>query len=163
MRNNMELTSIADKKANVLLSLNAIMISFLVPFTLRYFEEFMEYYLIFPLGILIVTCLTTVSLAARVLKPSKFNRNQDKIKEGKLISPFFYGNYFKMNKLEFHNYVDSAIADKRLIRNHLSDDLFYSGKRLGQKLMLIRIAFDAFMTGIFISMVLAIALVLAFA
>ena len=76
MRNNIELTHIADNKANVLLSLNALMITFLVPFVVPNFESIKEFNLVFPLGLIVITAFVTIYISTLVLKPSKFNQNK---------------------------------------------------------------------------------------
>jgi len=95
MRNNIKLTHIADNKANVLLSLNALMITFLVPFTIPYFEIIKAYKLGFPILILILTCFIVIYISVLVLKPGKFFENQKEIQKGKSVSPFFFGGHIK--------------------------------------------------------------------
>ncbi len=159
MRNNIELTHIADNKANVLLSLNALMITFLVPFVVPNFEAIKTFHLVFPLGLLVVTAFVTIYISTLVLKPSKFDQNQKLVKKGKYVSPFFFGNFFQMNKEEFSVYIKNALSDNDLIREHLTEDLHYIGSRLGRKMTLVRLAFNVFILGFFSSISLAILLI----
>lgn len=158
MRNNIELTHIADNKANVLLSLNALMITFLLPFVIPYVDIIKEYHLSIPISILVLTCFMVIYLAVLVLKPGKFFHNQGKIEKGKSISPFFFGNYYKMNQRDFMAYFKSAIANKDTVKSHIAEDLHYIGSRLGRKMTIIRIAFNIFMLGLFLSISLAVLL-----
>lgn len=162
MRNNIELTHIADNKANVLLSLNALMITFLVPFTIPYFETVKEYKLILPLTILVITCFVVIYISALVLKPGKFFERQKEIKKGRVVSPFFFGNYYQMDIEEFREYIKNAVSKEGLVRSHIADDLHYIGSRLGRKMGLIRTAFNIFMIGLFFSIGLAIIFLLIF-
>ncbi|MDG1099817.1 MAG: DUF5706 domain-containing protein [Saprospiraceae bacterium] len=156
MRNNIELTHIADNKANVLLSLNALMITFLVPFVVPNFESIKEFNLVFPLGLIVITAFVTIYISTLVLKPSKFNQNKKLLEEGKYVSPFFFGNFFQMNKSEFSTYIKGALSDNDLIKEHLTEDLHYIGSRLGRKMTLVRLAFNVFIIGFFSSISLAI-------
>ncbi len=156
MRNNIVMTNIADNKANVLLSVNALMLAFLIPLILRQISLITEYHLYIPLFILVCSCLVTIYLASLVLKPSKFFEKQKELKEGKYISPFFFGNYYKMNREEFRAYIDTAIYDKAQLKNHITEDLHYVGIRLGHKLTLIRKAFNIFFIGLFGSIILSL-------
>ena len=70
LRNNIELTSIADNKANTLLTLNALMITFLFPLASANREFVLESKLGIPLAIMILTSLITIFMAALVLKLS---------------------------------------------------------------------------------------------
>jgi len=162
MRNNIELTHIADNKANVLLSLNALMITFLIPFVVPNFDLVREFHLVFPISLLVITAFVTIYIAALVLKPSKFNQNQKLVKKGKYVSPFFFGNFFKMNKEEFSLYIKGALSDNKLIKDHLTEDLHYIGARLGRKMTLVRLAFNVFLVGFFTSISLTVALIFIF-
>ncbi len=156
MRNNIELTNIADNKANVLLSVNALMLTFLIPLVLPHVDLIMEYNLYIPLIILVCSCLVTIYMASLVLKPSKFFEKQDELKEGKYISPFFFGNYYKMSRDEFRVHIDTAIYDRAQLKNYITEDLHYIGIRLGHKLTIIRQAFNIFMIGLFGSIILSL-------
>lgn len=155
MRNNIELTNIADNKANVLLSVNALMLTFLIPLILPHIDIVKAFKLYIPLTILSITCLVTIYMSALVLKPGKFFEKQKEIKKGSYISPFFFGNFYKMGRAEFSQYIQSALANDTMIKNHIIEDLHYIGSRLGQKMSLIRIAFNIFLIGLFGSIIIS--------
>lgn len=159
MRNNIELTHIADNKANVLLSLNALMITFLIPFVIPYFDIVQKFRLGIPILVLVITCLVVIYICALVLKPSKFFQNQKQIEEGKYMSPFFFGNFYKMNREEYGEYIKNALSEGELVKNHITEDLHYIGTRLGRKMSLIRIAFNIFLFGLFSAMSMAFILI----
>ena len=160
-RNNIELTHIADNKANVLLSLNAIMITFLIPLILSNVDMIVEKSLYFPLIILAATCFTTIYISAIVLKPSKFDNFKDVNDVEGNFSPFFFGNYYKMDPDEFYEYLKETLGDKNMAKKHFARDLFYVGRRLGFKMTWIRRAFNIFLIGLFLSLV-STAIVLLF-
>jgi hypothetical protein len=159
MRNNIVLTHIADNKANVLLSLNALMITFLVPFIIPYIDTIKHFGLALPIGILVTTCFIVIYLSALVLKPGKFFLNQKKIQDGKPASPFFFGNFYHMKREEFMIYFKESISSEKTIKAHIAEDLHYIGSRLGRKMTLIRIAFNIFLIGLFLTIGISIALV----
>ena len=152
MRNNIELTHIADNKANVLLSLNALMLTFMFPLVLPYFENIKLYNLEIPIVILTVSCFVTIYISALVLKPGKFFSNRSRLAEGRTISPFFFGNYYKMDREEFQLYIDKEVAHPESVQEHIVDDLHYIGVRLAKKMSLLRIAFNLFLIGLFTSL-----------
>jgi len=160
LRNDIELTGIADNKANVLLSLNALMLTFMFPLLLPHLELIKEYNLIYPLIFLVITSLTTIYMAAFALMPGKFFENQTALKKGRYISPFFFGNFFKMNKDQFKDYIRDAVSDTDLVKRHIIEDLHFIGSRLGQKMSLIRKAFKIFLFGFSVSISLALILIL---
>jgi len=155
MRNNIELTHIADNKANVLLSLSALMLTFLLPFLIPNMDVIKHFYLWIPLLILVATCLITIYITTLVLKPGKFYQNLEDLEKGRSVSPFFFGNFYKMTSKECRNYMDAEIAEGRSVRRHLAADFFYVGSRLGKKMELMRVAFNIFMIGFFTAIILS--------
>jgi hypothetical protein len=151
-RNNIELTHIADNKAHVLLSLNAIMVTFLIPLILPNIDIIFEKFLYFPIIILSTTCFTTIYISAIVLKPSKFDNFRDNYDPHRNFSPFFFGNFYKMEPEEFYTYMEETLSNRAMVKQHLAQDLFYVGKRLGFKMTWVRRAFNIFLVGLFLSM-----------
>lgn len=152
-RNNIELTAIADNKANVLLSLNAIIIAALAPLVISNLDAVYEHHLLIPLSILSLTCFSTIYLAAKVLKPSKLNGKREGFAPEIHASPFFFGNFYQMESTEYYEYLNRGLSDPALIKAHMAQDLFYIGKRLGFKMSWIRKAFHIFTFGVFLTMV----------
>ena len=155
MRNNIELTHIADNKANVLLSLNALMLTFLLPMVVGNFNFVMSMKLWPALIVLIVTCLVTIYLSALSLKPGDFKKIEKEKGTDEFSSPFFFGNLYKLTELEFEQLIDEALSKDDVVRRHIIQDLYYLGTRLGEKMSIIRYAFNFFLTGLIVSVVIA--------
>ena len=114
MRNNIELTNIADNKANVLLSLNALMLTFLLPVIIPNFDFIQDKKLGIAIGLLVLTCLVTIYLSAIALMPGDFDKLGKEFKKGKFVSPFFFGNTHKMSIQEFEQYIEKSLAEEFL-------------------------------------------------
>ena len=70
-RNNIDLTGIADNKANVLLSVNAIMLTFIIPLVLGNIDYIVDRYIFIPLIIFAATCfITLIKPASRAVAPT---------------------------------------------------------------------------------------------
>lgn len=151
-RNNIELTHIADNKANVLLSLNALMITFLLPLVVAHTEVILEEQLYVPLVVLAVTCFVTIYICTIVLKPSHLNNFRDNASGNGRFSPFFFGNFYKMEPQEFFSYIRETASRPDEVRSHLTEDLYYVGRRLAFKMNYIRRAFSIFISGLFLSL-----------
>ncbi len=151
-RNNIELTNIADNKANMLLSLNGIMISIAVPLILSNADEMVGTYLYIPAIIMSITCFATMYISAMVLRPSNFENFRNSLKDKNTASPFFFGNYFKMKPEEFFLDIKQKLKDTSNLQDYVAQDLFFVGKRLGYKMTWIRAAFTLFIAGIFLTL-----------
>ena len=156
-RNNIDLTQLADNKANVLLSLNAIMITFLLPMILSNLEAIIQGYLYIPLIILAITCFSTIYISAIVLKPSNLDEYRASPSNDPYtqFSPFFFGNFYRMEPDEFFEYMSESVAKSEMVKSHLVQDLYYIGKRLGYKMDRIRLAFNIFLGGLFLTLLSA--------
>ncbi|MBX2877098.1 MAG: hypothetical protein KTR30_33570 [Saprospiraceae bacterium] len=151
-RNNIELTHIADNKANVLLSLNALMITFLLPLVVANTQVILEEQLYIPLIILAATCFVTIYICTIVLKPSNLKNFRDNANKDGRFSPFFFGNFYRMEPQEFFTYIKKTASKPGNVRGHLAEDLYYVGRRLAHKMNYIRIAFTIFISGLFLSL-----------
>ena len=163
LRNNMELTSIADNKANVLLSLNALMLTFLVPLTIPYLDRILALNLGIPLIILAITCLVVIYIAVLVLKPGKFH-GQDMKLDGidNTVSPFFFGNFQNMKKSDFLSYASHVLEDEQLVKSYISNDFYHIGLRLSEKMKMIRTAFNIFIYGMSTAIILSIVMLIIY-
>lgn len=160
MRNNIELIAIADNKANVLLSLNAVMIAFVVPLAISNLDVLLSYGLYIPLVLMAVTCFATIYLATLVLAPFDLDRIQGDLPKDMSRSPFFFGTAYHMS---LENYFDRLLraADKKSdVQQFMAQDLFFIGRRLGEKMALIRKSFLVFRVGIFLTLAATAAVVL---
>lgn len=151
-RNNIELTNIADNKANMLLSLNGIMISIAVPLILSNSDEMVGTFMYIPAIMLAITCFATMYISAMVLRPSNFEHFRDSLKDQSTASPFFFGNYFKMKPEEFFLDIEQKLSDTSNLQDYVAQDLFFVGKRLGFKMTWVRTAFSLFIGGIFLTL-----------
>lgn len=152
-RNNIDLTAIADNKANVLLSLNAIIIAALIPIVISNIDIIFEKMMIIPLIILAVTCFITIYLSAAVLKPSNFDRMRTSANPDSESSPFFFGNFYEMEAEEYFKFIKPSLSDPKDLKAHLAQDLYYIGKRLGEKMSYVRRAYNIFTIGILVTLV----------
>lgn len=160
-RNNVELTHLADNKANVLLSLNALMITFLIPNVIANMDYIFEKHLYIPLIVLALTCFATIYISTIVLKPTRFDNLRDEKDPVGRHSPFFFGNFYKMQPKEFYDYMEDSLNKEKNVKQHLSQDLYYVGRRLGYKMTWVRRSFNIFLTGVFLTLLATIVVFIA--
>ncbi len=155
-RNNIELTNIADNKANILLSLNALMITFLIPIVLSNLDLIVERNIVIPLGALAITCLVTIILAAIATRPYRMGKQHLTNGDSENLSPFYFGNYYKMDVDEYASIFDRTVSHPEELKEYVKLDLFHMGKGLGEKYAQVRTCYNVFMVGIIISILATI-------
>ena len=158
--NHMRLSEMADNKANILISVNAIIISVILSVLIRKIE--VDKHLAIPTFIFLASALATIVLSILATRPkiTKGNFTREDILNKK-TNLLFFGNFFKSELAEYKWGMSTMMKDPDYLYGTLVDDIYYLGKVLGRKYTLVRIAYNVFMIGIIISafaFIIAIAL-----
>ena len=157
-RNQINLSSIADNKSNILISVNAIMMSITMTVLVTRFEEVPN--IILPTLIFLVSCLITIIFAILSTRPnvSRGTFNMDDIRQNK-VNLLFFGNFYNMKLDEYEWAIEELMNNDKNLYSTMIKDQFALGEVLAKKYKLLRKAYNVFMVGIIISV---IAFVLAF-
>ena len=150
MRNHISLSQIADNKANIVLSINAIIISIVLSTLLP--DLAYNQYLIFPTVVLISVCIITIIFAILATIP-KMNNGQftkQDIKERK-SNLLFFGNFHKMDIDEFQWGFTEMMNDRDFLYGSMTRDFYYLGNALGKKYKYLNICYKVFMYGLIVS------------
>lgn len=147
LRNHIDLTNIADNKANILLTISTGVLTFGLPIATSYLSS--SPYLIFPTIILMLTCLLTIIFATLATRPIKMNgfSSPELLSQGK-TNLFFFGNFYKMNLKDYQSNLKIIIGNEDYLEDIIISDLFYLGKALGEKYARLRVCYLIFMIGI---------------
>ncbi|WP_017733807.1 Pycsar system effector family protein [Nafulsella turpanensis] len=156
-RNHINLSSIADEKANMMISINTIIMSIIITvvgggFTLSEtaFVENMRYTV--PICILLLGSLVSVIYAIMSARPNVTQKDVDlkKIRDKK-SSVLFFGNFSNMKLPDFINNLQELRNSKEMLYDNMTIDLYYLGLVLTQKYRLLRISYNVFMTGLVVA------------
>jgi len=158
--NHMRLNAIADRKANIMLTLNGIVIS--ITMSLVAADSTGSIRSIIPSSILIITCLITIIFATLATRPNittgKISKQAIEDKKANLL---FFGNFSRMDFKDFDWGIKNMITDREYLHNAMIEDFYNLGTVLDQKFRYLRICYNVFMYGIIIS-VLSIAVLIGF-
>lgn len=146
LRNNIDLTSIADGKANIMLSINAIILTVAIPLMSTYIPSYN--YLIIPTAVLLLTSLVSITYATLATRPVKTKGSTDlsEIGTGK-TNLFFFGNYHTMNIDDYKKGLKVVFANQEILDSSVMNDLYWLGVALGQKFNRLRICYAVFLIG----------------
>ena len=145
--NHMRLSEMADNKANILISVNAIIISVILSVLIRKIE--VDKHLAIPTFIFLASALSTIVISILATRPKITNGNftrEDIL--NKKTNLLFFGNFFKSELEEYKWGMSTMMKDPDYLYGTLVDDIYYLGKVLGRKYRLVRIAYSVFMIGI---------------
>ncbi|UGU15275.1 DUF5706 domain-containing protein [Sinomicrobium kalidii] len=154
LRNHTNLSNIADSKANILLSVNAIIISLALSTLFPKLDKASNSYLLIPTIIFMGFSVASIAFSVLATRPNvtrgKFSRQDVKDKKVNLL---FFGNFHKMSLEDYEEAMKEVREDKEYLYNSLTKDLYYLGKVLDKKYRLLRITYTVFLVGIIISVI----------
>lgn len=160
LRNHTQLSAIADRKANILLSVNAIIISICLSTLIPKLDSPSNAHLIMPTFVLIFFSVATIIFAIMSTRPKVTSGtfSQEEV-DNHTVNLLFFGSFHKMPLDEYYKTLRNLIRKEENIYEALTTDLYYLGKVLNRKYTLLRITYTIFTIGILASV---IAFVLAF-
>jgi predicted metal-dependent HD superfamily phosphohydrolase len=152
LRNHIKLSDIADTKANILLSVNAIMISIALTNLIPKLDNPKNAYLMIPTLIFLTFSVLSIIMSILATRPNvtkgRFSREDVTNKKVNLL---FFGNFHHMSLEEFQWAIGEMLQDKEYIYSSLTKDLYFLGIVLERKYKLLRITYTIFMIGMVLS------------
>jgi predicted metal-dependent HD superfamily phosphohydrolase len=158
--NHLELSEMADNKANILISVNSIIISVILGVLFRKLQD--EPYLTLPSIIFLLVSVATIVIAILATRPKLSGgtfTNEDVI--NKKTNLLFFGNFHKAPFDQYNEAMRKMMRDPNYLYGALINDIYQLAVVLGRKYRLVRLAYNIFMFGIIIS-VLAFAAAIFF-
>ncbi len=155
LRNHIDLSAIADNKANIMLSVNAVVITVGLPLLADRMIE--QPILLWPAAILALSSVISIIYATLATRPIKMNglTSFNDIGERK-TNLFFFGNFYKMKFENYEDGIKEVVANDDLLDNSITRDLFFLGKSLGAKYDHLRNCYNIFMTGIVTAVIVGV-------
>lgn len=154
LRNHIKLSDIADTKSNILLSVNAIIISLALSNLIPKLDNPSNDYLIIPTLIFIVFSIISMVMSISATRPNVTSGTFTKEDvEQKRVNLLFFGNFHKMELKNYEDAIATMIKDRDYIYKSLTMDLYYLGVVLERKYRILRWTYTVFMIGIILSVI----------
>ncbi len=152
LANHTRLSGIADSKANILLSVNAIIISIALSTIIPKLDSAKNAHLVIPTMVMLLSSVITIIFAILSTRPkvTKGVFSKQDIEEKK-VNLLFFGNFYKMPVEEYEWAMKEMLKDRDYTYSTMIKDLYYLGIVLEKKYRLLRITYNFFMFGIIIS------------
>ena len=148
--NNFRLSSMADSKAHIMISVNAIIISIVGSRLLEKLKNFPHF--IIPTIMLTLVCLGAIIFAVLATRPNvskgRFSREDIENKKTNLL---FFGNFHEMGVDEYEWAMKEMMKDGDYLYGSMIRDIYFLGVVLARKYRLLRISYNVFMFGLIIS------------
>ncbi len=148
--NHIRLSSMADSKAHIMISVNSIIISVILGVLFRRLEDYPN--LIIPAFIFLLTGVLTIIFSVLATRPNvnvgRFTKDDIDSRKTNLL---FFGNFFGMSLDEYTWGMTEMMKDNDYVYGSMIQDIYHLGVVLGKKYRQLRIAYNIFMFGLIIS------------
>ena len=152
--NHYTLNEMVDRKANIMITVNSIILSILIGGILNYEQSTL---VLIAISVLAVSALLSIVFAVLSIMPNrtqgKFSRDEILNKEGNLL---YFGNYHSMKFDEYEWGMLEKLNDSDFLYRSMIKDLYYLGKVLYRKYKFIRMSLYIFITGLISAFILTL-------
>ncbi|GAB2589307.1 Pycsar system effector family protein [Spirosoma areae] len=144
LANHLKLSEMADQKANLMISINAILISITISSYVGRFEGNTD--LLIPRLLLLFVCLVTIIVALvatnPMIKPTPTSGS-----DGPKTDLLFFGDYTNLTADDYRKGVRELLANDEMLYNSLIDNVYAQGRVLARKYRLLKFTYRFFMIG----------------
>ena len=149
-RTHVNLSSIADNKANIMLSVNAIILSICAANLFPKLDS--NPHLTVPTIVLVAVCLLSLFFAIQATRP-KVTEGKSSIEDiqARKSNLLFFGNFYNMELEDFHYGMTEMIRDPEFLYSTMTRDLYYLGVVLATKYKYLRVCYNVFLFGLIVA------------
>ena len=146
-RTHMDLSSLADTKANIMISINGIIISILLASVAPMLSS--DRTLLAPTAVLLLGCLISIVYAVLAARPrvSSHVTTLDDVRSGG-ANILFFGNFVSLSQDEYVEGMRELMQDTEEVYMNMVRDIHSLGLVLSKKFKLLRVSYNVFMTGL---------------
>lgn len=151
-RTHLDLSSLADAKANIMISINGIIISILLATVYPSIVQLRALFL--PSSLLLLTCLASLVLAVLAARPRVTQKTvtPEDVRQNR-GNILFFGTFTNMEEKDFVAGMWELMEDRERIYTNMMRDLYGLGAVLGAKYRLLRASYTVFMIGLAVGVV----------
>lgn len=153
LSSHLKLSEMADRKANLMISINTIVVSIIISTYARKYD--VPGNLLIPSVLLLLVCLVTIVVSLIATNPtiSPVTKPMGETADHP-VDLLFFGSYARLTADEYRHKVRQLIGNDEDLYNSLIDNVYAQGKVLTRKYRLLRFAYQFFMIGFSVVVVL---------
>lgn len=154
-RVHMDLSSLADTKANIMISINGIIISIIIASISPKIDT--NPWLLIPTSVLLLACLASIVFAVLSARPrvSSEQVTLDDVR-GRRANILFFGHFVSLSRDEYVEGMTELLVQPEELYAQMMRDIYGLGNVLQRKFALLRISYTIFMFGLSIGILLFI-------
>ena len=158
--NHIKLSDMADKKAGMMIQLNAVLLSVIITYLGAKSSAMGPAFtknpvLAIPMSILLFTSLGSVVTAILSAQPDvtsfKWLKKSPEIANNRRVNLLFFGNFTKLSLDNFQDGIRELMRQKEGLYTNMVTDVYYLGEVLSRKYNLLRTSYSVFMVGLILT------------
>ena len=151
-RTHLDLTSLADTKANIMISINGLILSIIIASIAPKIDS--NTWLLVPTTVVLISCLVAIIFAVLAARPRVNSSviDLDEIKSNR-TNILFFGNYTSLEEEEFLEGMTVLLNDNDKLYINMMRDIYGMGQVLTKKFHFLSRSYSFFMYGITISVI----------
>ena len=150
-RVQMDLTALADNKANMMISINGIIMSIIVASIAPKLDA--NPWLLIPTAVLLIGSMISTIYAIQAARPRVSHKpislRDLRNSEGNLL---FFGNFANLSENEFALGMEELMKDRSFVYDTMIRNIYGIGSVLNRKFVLLQVAYTAFMLALLLGM-----------
>jgi hypothetical protein len=149
---HVNMTSLADGKANIMLTVNTLMISILVASLSSKVDT--NKWLMLPTSLVLLGCLVSIAFAVLAVRPrinpTLLTLDAVRRENGNIL---FFGNYVHLSETEFRQGLAELSRDPERLYDTMGRDLYGMGSVLQRKFRFLRGSYDSFLGALVVGVI----------
>jgi hypothetical protein len=157
---HVDMSSLADSKANIMISINGIIMSVILASISPKIDS--NPWLLLPTSVLLISCLVSIVYAILAARPrvSSSSLTLDKVRNEN-ANILFFGNFVSLSEEDFRLGMTDLMQTPERLYDNMIRDIYGLGKVLTRKFAMLRVAYTVFMFGLATSVILYLIVYLA--
>ena len=144
-KNHYTLNTMVDRKSNILISINAIIMSIILGTVMNQMKD--DPHLIVPIVMMLFTNLGSIVLAVFATRPD-FTHGEAEKTNSHTSNPMFFGNFHKMSESDYVSDIRALMYGGDELYDAITKDTYHLGRSINKKFGLLRKSFNVFVIGI---------------
>ncbi|MFT5134591.1 MAG: hypothetical protein ACI9SC_003071 [Gammaproteobacteria bacterium] len=142
-QNHIQMTALADAKANTLININGIIISLVIALVSPRIAT--NSWMMVPALILTIGCMLSLGYAIFASRPRILSTviNKDMVMKNE-AEILFFGNFVNMSSAEFQDTMNELLTRRNLLYDNMTRNLYFMGKVLERKYRLLKYSYTIF-------------------
>ena len=146
MSSHLQLSSMADNKANLMISINSIIVSIIISSFLKNMDDMPH--LLIPTSLLTALCLLTITFALLATRPRiRSRRDTTGLADDTKVDLLFFGDFSQLTPDAYKAGVKTLMDNPDLLYDTMTDNIYQQGQVLERKYKLLKISYNLFLFG----------------